>query len=66
MSAIGRTERDTTQSRIALTCPELAENDARGQRLSSPGMKAGERVRTADVQLGKLVKPNPNSNDNKN
>ena len=27
--------------------------NAKSQRMSSPGKKAGERIRTADVQLGK-------------
>ena len=31
----------------------MAEKEARWQRLSPPGVKAGERIRTADVQLGK-------------
>ena len=32
---------------------------------ATSGVTAGERIRTADIQLGKLEKPDPNSNDNK-
>ena len=32
----------------------MPNKDARRQRLSSPGGKAGDRIRTDDVQLGKL------------
>ena len=53
MSTIGRTARQTTRSRNALKCRELAQKDAKRQRMSSLGEKAGERIRTADVQLGK-------------
>jgi len=39
--------------RKALTGTELADKDAKGQRVSSLGGKAGEGIRTLDVQLGK-------------
>jgi len=39
--------------RNALTEAELAQRDARGQRLSPPGVEAAEGIRTLDVQLGK-------------
>ena len=41
--------------RKSLTGAELANTDARRQRLSPPGVKAGDRIRTDDVQLGKLA-----------
>jgi hypothetical protein len=39
----------------ALTGAELENKDARRQRLSPHGVKAGDRIRTDDVQLGKLA-----------
>ena len=55
VTAVGRMDPETRRSRNALTGAELAQKDAKGQRLSPLGVKAGERIRTADVQLGKLA-----------
>ena len=55
LSRIGRIAHKTSWSRKAFTGIELADNDASWQRLSPVGVKAGERIRTADVQLGKLA-----------
>ncbi len=52
---IGKMAHDTSRSRKALTGAELAEKDAKGRRLSLLDVKAGERIRTADVQLGKPI-----------
>ena len=54
MSPIGRMAHKTSRTHKVFTGVELAENDASWQRLSPVGVKAGERIRTADVQLGKL------------
>jgi len=50
LSAIGRMEGDTSQSHKPLTGVELSHNDAKRQRLSPLGVKAGDRIRTDDVQ----------------
>ncbi len=55
VATVGKIAAQTTCFHKALTEVELADKDAKGQRVSSLGVKAGERIRTADVQLGKLA-----------
>ena len=53
VSPVGKTAAQTRGFRNALTWAELAQRDAKGQRLSPLGIEAAEGIRTLDVQLGK-------------
>ena len=55
LSTAGKTAAPRRWCHKALTGAELPNKDARRQRVSSPGVKAGEGIRTLDVQLGKLA-----------
>ena len=55
VSPVGKTAAQTKCSHNALTGAELAQREARGQRVSPPGVKAAEGIRTLDVQLGKRI-----------
>ena len=53
VSPVGKRAAQTRCFRNALSGAELAQRDARGQRMSPPGVEAAEGIRTLDVQLGK-------------
>jgi hypothetical protein len=55
LSAVGRTVAPTRWCHKALTGAELTNKDAKRQVTSPLGVKAGEEIRTPDVQLGKLA-----------
>ena len=53
VSPVGKTAAQVRGLRNALTGAELAQKDARGQRVSPLGVEAADEIRTHDVQLGK-------------